>query len=134
MQGGKPTPGIGFALGVERIIALLEAAGTTRRLAPQVFLVSQVDPAVALELGESLRDRVEGLRLGMALAGGSFKAQFKRADRSGARYALVIGEEEFEAGSVAIKDLRDRDAEQEVIALVDLPERLGARIRNLTDD
>jgi len=134
MQGGKPTPGIGFALGVERIIALLEAAGTTRRRAPQVFLVSQVDSAIALELGESLRDRVEGLRLGMALAGGSFKAQFRRADRSGARYALIVGEDEFEAGNVAIKDLRDRDAEQEVIALVDLPERLGARIRNLTDD
>jgi histidyl-tRNA synthetase len=134
MQGGKATPGIGFALGVERLLALLDAGGTTRRQVPQVFLVSQVEPAVALRLAESLRDAVRGLRLAMALAGGSFKAQFKRADRSGARYALILGEEEFKAGGVALKDLRARDAEQETIALDELSGVLGERIRTGTNE
>ena len=134
MQGGKATPGIGFALGVERLLALVEASGTERRQAPQVFLVTQVDSAVALELAESLRDQVEGLRLGVALAGGSFKSQFKRADRSGARFALILGQEEFKAGTVALKDLRDREADQETIALDELPERLRERIRIRGDD
>jgi histidyl-tRNA synthetase len=93
MQGGKPTPGIGFALGVERLLALLEANGVEHHQVPHVFLVSQVDAADMLALAERLRSQVDGLRLAVALAGGSFKAQFKRADRSGARFALVLGSE-----------------------------------------
>ena len=134
MQGGKPTPGIGFALGVERLLALIEAGGKECRQAPQVYLVSQVEPAVMLELAESLRDQVEGLRLGVALSGGSFKAQFKRADRSGARYALILGEDELKDGSVALKDLRSAAGAQETIALGDLPRLLDERIRAGADD
>ena len=128
MQGGRPTPGIGFALGVERLLALLEANGVEQHQVPHVFLVSQVDATDMLELAENLRNQVKGLRLAASLAGGSFKAQFKRADRSGARFALVQGESELAAGTVQLKDLRADGADQESIALDQLPGRLSELI------
>jgi histidyl-tRNA synthetase len=127
IQGGKPSPGIGFALGVERVLALLEAGGIKRTQAPQVYLVSQVDPAATMRLAERLRDDLPGLGLSVSLAGGSFKAQFKRADRSGARLALVLGPAELEQGVIQLKHLRD-GAEQETISLAELPARLGELI------
>lgn len=124
IQGGKPTPGIGFALGVERLLALLESAGVEKHQLPHAFLVSQVAPGDMLAVAERLRDAVPGLRLGVALSGGSFRSQFKRADRSGARYCIVLGEAEFEAGQAAVKDLREREADQQIVDLDDLPDLL----------
>lgn len=116
MQGGRPTPGIGFALGVERLLEMLRAIGHEPLTPPHAYLVSDRDPAARLELAEQLRSRVPGLRLAMDLAGGSFKAQFKRADRSSAALALVLGESEHAAGGLTIKDLRG-DAPQQTLAL-----------------
>lgn len=124
IQGGKPTPGIGFALGVERLVELLRSAGMERRQPPQVYLVYQGEAGPALSLAEMLRDRLPHLRLGCALHGGSFKSQFKRADRSGADYALVLGEAEAASGECQIKDLRG-ERPQECVAWENLPARLG---------
>lgn len=124
LQGGRPTPGIGFALGVERLTELLKAAGVEQAPSAQVYLVYQVDPGVALKLAEELRDQLPQLRLGCALGGGSLKSQFKRADRSGAAYALVLGESEMSAGQCLIKDLRGSST-QELVAVPALPARLA---------
>ncbi|MDZ7789997.1 MAG: histidine--tRNA ligase [Xanthomonadales bacterium] len=123
MQGGRDTPGIGFALGVERLLAMLEAAGVEREQRADVFVVSQVSAGDMLALAERLRDELPSLSLATALAGGSMRAQFKRADRSGARWCVILGEAEFADGQAAIKDLRG-DAEQEQVALERLPQRL----------
>jgi histidyl-tRNA synthetase len=128
MQGGKPTPGIGFAMGIERILALLESAGVERSQTPQVFIVSQVDPADLLKLAERLRLEIPGLRIGSSLAGGSFKSQFKRADRSGARFAVVLGEEELARGEVQLKDLRAEDASQQTLPIDHLGQVLATQI------
>lgn len=106
IQGGRATPGIGFALGVERLLEMLRAAGCEPQGVPHAYLVSDRDAAARLGLGERLREAIPGLRLAVDLAGGSFKSQFKRADRSGAAVALVLGEQEHAAGTVSVKDLR----------------------------
>ena len=124
MQGGKDTPGIGFALGVERLLALLTASGMERVQAPQVYLVSQVDIAEALTMAERLRTMFPGLGVGMSLGGGSFKAQFKRADRSGAALAVILGESELAEGLVQIKQLRAKSAEQVAVPVEQLSDHL----------
>jgi histidyl-tRNA synthetase len=129
VQGGKPTPGIGFALGVERLVELLTHSHGERSQAPQVYLVCQASPVDGLRLAEELRNRLPGLSLGCNLGGGSFKAQFKRADRSGARYALVLGESELEAGVCQIKDLRGETPQETVPR-----EQLAQRIRQLVPE
>ncbi len=134
MQGGKDTPGIGFALGVERVLALLSANGVERVQAPQVYLVSQVDIGATLALAERLRSEMVGLRVGMSLAGGSFKAQFKRADRSGATLALILGESELEAGEVQVKQLRAETAEQTSVAIDSLADYLKPLLADASID
>ncbi len=134
IQGGRPTPGIGFALGMERLLALVEATGRRFDRAPHAYLVSSESAEHRLGLAESLRDAWPGIRLVTDLQGGSFKAQFKRADRSGAAVALVLGEGELAAGEVTVKDLRG-DAPQQAIArgrlAAELRERLGERAGGL---
>jgi histidyl-tRNA synthetase len=127
MQGGRDTPGIGFALGVERLLAMLEAAGVERTQHADVFLVSQVDPAEMLAVAERLRDALPDISLASALGGGSMRAQFKRADRSGARCCVILGEAEFARGEAAVKDLRG-EAEQQIVSLDDLPDRLASML------
>lgn len=124
LQGGKPTPGIGFAMGAERLLALLEGNGMERQQTPHVYVVNQAPLGQAMAMAEALRDGLPGLGLAMDLAGGSFKAQFKRADRSGAELALVIGEAEWQAGQVQIKPLRG-DREPELVARDSLAQALG---------
>lgn len=124
LQGGRPTPGIGFALGAERLTELLRAAGVEKTRSAQVFLVYQTAPADALKLAEDLRDQLPDLRLGLSLSGGSLKSQFKRADRSGAAFAIVLGEREAACGQCQIKHLRAA-VEQETLQLGDLPKRLN---------
>ncbi len=128
IQGGKPTPGIGFAMGVERLLALLEEAGVEKHQAPHVFLVSRIAAGEMLDLAEKLREAVPGLRVAAALGGGSFKSQFKRADRSGARYCLVLGEAEYAQEQVALKDLRSSESEQSLVSLDALPARLASMV------
>lgn len=130
--GGRPTPAVGFAMGIERLCLLLEACDAipdqlARDSAPHVFLAASGAEAEyqAQQLAEQLRDALPGLRLLCHCGGGSFKSQFKRADRSGAPLALVLGETELAAGQVQLKWLRDGEAEQEAVELTDLPARLA---------
>jgi histidyl-tRNA synthetase len=133
IQGGKPTPGIGFAMGIERLLALLEAAGTQQTQAPHVFVVARVQAADLLSVAERLREQAPRLRVASALGGGSMKSQFKRADRSGARFCVVLGESEFASGQAAIKDLRAEQAEQEMVHLDTLGSRLQALVASQPD-
>jgi histidyl-tRNA synthetase len=114
--GGRPTPAIGFAMGLERIVALLEEREQTAAMTPHAYMVLVGEEAVAagLPLAERLRDALPELRLLVNGGGGSFKSQFKRADRSGARLALIIGEAEAAAGSVTVKDLRSEAGQSEL--------------------
>ena len=107
--GGKPTPGIGFAMGVERLVALMEEEGLPAPLAgPQVYIVRVGAEAerVAFRLAEEMRDARPDLRLQMDCSGGGFGNQLKRADKSGADFALVLGDDEVAAGKVVLKPLR----------------------------
>jgi histidyl-tRNA synthetase len=120
--GGRPTPAIGFAMGVERLISLLEEtdfAAQTSGIHAYMVLVGEEPQRQGLVLAERLRDQIPGLRLLTNCGGGSFKSQFKKADRSGARYALVIGDDELQRGVAGVKPLRD-SSEQQEIALEDL--------------
>jgi len=122
--GGRPTPAIGFAMGVERLIALLEEQRDRLQLkAVDAYLVLMGDEAQrrGMLLAEQLRDSVPGISLITHCGGGSFKSQFKKADRSGARYALVLGEDELARGVVGVKALREK-AEQQELAFDQLAE------------
>jgi histidyl-tRNA synthetase len=125
--GGAPTPGIGWAMGQERVVMLLEKLGLSAAAQrPQLYMVVAGAGAdlAALKLAEALRDAWPRLRLQYNLSGGNFKTQFKRADKSGADFALVLGEDELARGVVAIKDLRAGRAQEECdIALAS--ERIG---------
>ena len=128
--GGKPTPGVGFAMGVERLVLLLETLGLVPEAlnpTPHAYICAFGEAAelAALALAERLRDELPGLRLLVNAGGGSFKSQFKKADKSGARYALILGDDELAGRVVGCKPLRD-DSEQQSIAWDALPERLAA--------
>jgi histidyl-tRNA synthetase len=125
--GGASTPGIGWAMGQERIVMLLEKQGLAAvRDRPHVYfvLVGEHTEIRGFKLAEQLRDAWPDLKLQINLGGGSFKSQFKRADKSGAQYALVLGDDELARGVAALKDLR-REAPQEECAFDRISERLG---------
>jgi len=108
--GGQSTPAVGFAVGLERLIALLAAAGYTGLdCSPHAYLVMVGEAAErwGLSLTERLRDEQPTLRLQLNCGGGSFKTQLKRADRSQALLALIIGDNEVDSGQIAIKQLRE---------------------------
>ncbi|MBF8222736.1 histidine--tRNA ligase [Halomonas sp. 328] len=115
--GGKPTPAVGFAMGIERLILLLE----TLELMPaeaqpglDLYLLGMGEAAsrAALLLGEELRGALPRLRLQVHCGGGSFKSQIKKADKSGARLALLLGEDELAEGRVTVKFLREARDQQ----------------------
>jgi len=113
--GGKPTAGVGFAAGVERLVALLRDAGRgapARR--PEAYLVFQGEGtlAYAFTLGEELR--AAGYAIVLHAGGGSFKSQMRKADASGAQVALIVGEDELKAAAVTVKPLREAREQQRV--------------------
>ncbi|PHQ58252.1 MAG: histidine--tRNA ligase [Porticoccus sp.] len=118
--GGKHTPAVGFAMGLERLVLLLDAAGVVpdsiaRQL--DVYLVAVGDvQGQAIQLGEELRSQCPQLRLLNHCGGGGFKAQMKRADKSSALVALILGEDEVVNDCVTVKFLRE-DRPQESIAI-----------------
>jgi len=114
--GGKPTPACGFAIGVERMILLMQAAGQAGGDAPLAYVVHVGDAAGALaaRVAETLRDA--GHAAIVHAGGGSFKAQMKKADASGARYALIVGDDEAAANTVAVKPLRETGEQRAVPA------------------
>ncbi|MFO7762369.1 MAG: histidine--tRNA ligase [Wenzhouxiangellaceae bacterium] len=114
IQGGRPTPGIGFAMGMERLLELVRGQDGQFENPPHAYLLGSVPAAQRLGLAETLRDRWPELRLVTDLQGGSFKAQFKRADRSGARLALVLGDQEMADGTISVKDLKGEAAQASV--------------------
>ena len=105
--GGKPTPGIGFAMGLDRLALMLDESLVLPATA-DIYIASMGVPArsQALLLAEKIRDTLTGLRVVSHCAEGKFKAQLKKADASGAQVALVIGDDEAAAGEVGIKPLR----------------------------
>jgi histidyl-tRNA synthetase len=132
MLGGEPTPGIGFAMGVERVVELIRQAGTLPPpAAPDVYVIAAGERATraGMALVEQLRDALPGLAFEMNQGGGNFKAQFRRADRSGARLALVLGDDELERGAAALKPLRQDGAGQTEVAL----DQLAARLPGVLD-
>ncbi|HEJ4932708.1 TPA: histidine--tRNA ligase [Pseudomonas aeruginosa] len=128
--GGKPTPGVGFAMGVERLVLLLETLGVipaelNRPADLYVCAFGEPTELAALTLAEQLRSAIPGIRLLVNAGAGSFKSQFKKADKSGARFALILGEDEVANRVVGFKPLRD-EGEQQSIAWDALPEHLAA--------
>ncbi len=122
--GGKPAPACGFAIGVERMILLLAETGTLAPAAPLAYVVFSDDGApLAWHAAEMLRDA--GHAVAMNAGGGSFKSQMKRADASGAIYALIIGEDEVAHGTVAIKPLRG--GEQFAVPVADVVRTFESR-------
>ena len=123
--GGKPAPACGFAMGIERLMALLEAqGGGIETPAPDIYVVHQGEAArrVAFRAAEVLRDL--GCAVFTHMGGGSFKSQFKRADASGAQLAVIVGDDEAAANAVTLKPLREA-AEQQRVSLEDLADRVG---------
>jgi len=124
--GGKPTPACGFAIGVERMILLLREVGETCADTPLAYVVHDGDAAsrLAWRAGEMLRNA--GCNVIVNAGGGSFKSQMKKADASGARYALLIGSDEVVADAVSVKPLRET-GEQRTVAFADLRAVLEAQ-------
>lgn len=133
LQGGKPWPATGFAMGAERIVALMNDSAPTGVTVPHAYVVAVGDSAApeAMVMAERLRDGNAGLRVQLNAGGGSFKAQFKRADRSGAPLALVLGDDEVANGTVAIKHLRE-DRPQQTVSREQLDEWFGAWLASAT--
>lgn len=126
--GGEQTPAIGFAMGVERVVELVAAGGgVAPAIAPEIYIVASGERAelAAQRLAEQLRDALPGRGVLLNLGGGNFKAQFRRADRSGARLALILGEAELERGVAAVKPLRSETGQSEC-PLSELPARIAS--------
>ena len=106
--GGKPTNACGFAIGLERVFLLMQEYGVTAKNSPDLYLVNvgELAEAKAFSVAETLRNN--GLSVVLHAGGGSFKSQMKKADRSGARYAAIFGDDEAAAGEISIKPLLQR--------------------------
>ncbi|MBS0370326.1 MAG: histidine--tRNA ligase [Proteobacteria bacterium] len=132
--GGKPAPAAGFAMGVERLLALWqESGGQAERVVPDVYLVHAGEAAqrAAFRVSEMLRGT--GFSVTQHCGGGSFKSQMKRADASGAPFAVVIGDDEAAVGEVSLKPLRD-GGEQLRVPMEVLPETLADRLIESEED
>ncbi len=114
--GGKATPAVGFAMGVERLIALLEESSQAKVDSVDAYMVLMGDNAIkqGLLLAEQLRDASPALTLRVNCGGGSFKSQFKKADKCGARIALILGDDEVKQGVVGLKYLREDRPQQTI--------------------
>jgi len=128
--GGKPTPAVGWAMGIERLVALFEACGGEAPATDaDVYVVAVGDNTLqqAFALAEELRDKVAGIRIELNLGGGSFKSQLKRADKSNAEYALILGEQEIAEKRAGLKPLRSTE-DQSSIAFDELATTLAERL------
>jgi len=126
--GGKPTFACGFALGEERLVSMLEDQSIKPvDTSPHIYLIN-VGPEAemqSLQVSEQLRNKVPDLRLMLNCGGGSFKSQMKRADKSGAQLALIIGEDEVKESSVLIKFLRSSE-DQRMIPITDVTDNINS--------
>ena len=129
--GGRATPAIGWAMGLERLVALFaECGGNAPAGDAYVYIVAVGDTArqQAFALAEQLRDGIDGAIVELNLDGGSFKSQLKRADKSNAEFAVILGEEEVASQRVGLKPLRSNE-EQASVAMHELTEQLAARLQ-----
>ncbi|MDR3477960.1 MAG: histidine--tRNA ligase [Gammaproteobacteria bacterium] len=106
--GGKATPALGFAMGLERLVLLVQQLHTPKQSAADIYIMSENDMTFqkGLELASKIRDKFPTLCTMLHCGGGSLKNQFKKADKSGAQVAIILGEQEFASQSVAVKALR----------------------------
>ncbi len=127
--GGRATPAVGFAMGLERLVLLVQAVNPEFIASPvvDIYLVAAgaQTQSAAMTLAERLRDEMPGVKLMTNHGGGNFKKQFARADKWGARIALVLGESEVADGTVVVKDLRS--GEQTAVA----QDSVAAHLRTL---
>jgi len=130
--GGKAVPAFGFALGMERLMALIETNGCDIELQPlHAYLILSAEDGVTaagMKLAESLRNQLPQLRLMTHCGGGSFKNQFKCADKSGALFVLILGSDEVKNQTVGFKSLRDK-SEQETVSWADIGDILSKNIQ-----
>ncbi len=113
--GGKPNFAVGFAMGIERLLALIEVSGKIPQTrAVDVFMIRVGDAAEqeGMRFAELIRNEVPGLKLQVNCGGGSFKSQFKKADKIGAEYAIILGDDEVSRGEFSIKSLRSEQAQK----------------------
>jgi len=113
--GGKPNFAVGFAMGIERLLALIETLGNvpvTRSVDVYMIRVGETAEREGLRLAETIRNEAPGLKLQVNCGGGSFKSQFKKADKSGAEYAIILGDDEVSRGEVSVKSLRSEQEQQ----------------------
>ncbi len=133
--GGRSTPAIGWAMGVERLVGLFEeCGGKAPDAGPDVYIVAVGQAALVrgFEISENLREAIAGIRIELNLGGGSFKSQLKRADKSGAEFALVLGGDEVAENRAGLKPLRT-DQDQASVALEHLAVELAGRLRRNED-
>ncbi len=127
--GGKPTPAVGFAMGLERLVLMLETLELTDvRRSVDVYVVTAGEGTMmaGMKLAELLRESIPGVRVMNHFGGGNFKKQFKRADKVGAVIALVLGENEVADNTVVLKDLAG--GEQETYNQAEVAEKIAALI------
>jgi histidyl-tRNA synthetase len=130
--GGRPTPAVGWAMGIERFVALFEACGgKAPDTGADVYVVAVGEGTLqrAVALAEQLRDVITGIRVELNLGGGSFKSQMKRADNSNAEYALILGERELTEGRIGIKPMHTRE-EQTSVGLDEVASILAGKLDN----
>ena len=130
--GGRATPAIGWAMGIDRLVGLYEAnGGKPIENSADVYIVAVGESALArgFEVAEALRECMPAMRVELNLGGGSFKSQLKRADKSGAVYALILGEEEVAKNEAGMKPLRSSE-EQINVPLDEISAVLAARLKN----
>jgi len=128
--GGRATPAVGWAMGLERFVALYEeCGGETPATDADVYIVAVGDAALrqAFTIAEELRDKIDGIRVDLNHGGGSFKSQLKRADKSNAAYALILGDQEIAESKIGLKPLRSTEV-QISVAMHELATTLAARL------
>lgn len=118
-MGGKPTTGVGFAMGIERLLLLIETLGQvpesiSRTIDVYLCAFGEQAELAGLKLSEQLRDRLPNLRLAVNAGGGNFKNQFKKADKSGALFALILGDDELAKHEIGFKPLRGQGEQQNI--------------------
>ena len=122
--GGSATPACGFGIGLERVFLLMQEYGVTATNAPDIYLVNVGDLAEKQAFTAAEVMRSEGLSVVLHVGGGSFKSQMKKADRSGARFAAILGDDEAAAGEISLKTLLEK-AEQIRCKLADVAQLLS---------
>jgi histidyl-tRNA synthetase len=113
--GGKPNHAVGFAMGMERLLALLELRDdlpATKSVDAYMIRVGEKAEREGIRFAETIRNEIPTLKLQTAVDSGSFKSQFKKADKSGAEFAIILGDDEVERGEVSIKCLRNELEQQ----------------------